>query len=217
MRARRWTKTIGLLACVAGLAGLVTQVAAAGSYGPAGVSLDHLSIAPCPSQTLTTPFARWADLGTYFLSPGGSFETSTGWTLAGSAKRVSGNEPWYVTSTADRQSLSLPSGSSATTVSICATILTPALRFFYRNTGSPSSTLRLDMTYSDAFGIARTKTLSRFTGNASWAVGLPVLFLQNVAPAAATNGSTWVTFRLTAEGTGGNWQVDDFYVDPRKY
>ncbi len=67
----------------------------------------------CPSQALTQPFARWLDPLLYTPLRGGSMEDATpGWKLSG-ATVVAGNEPFYVRSSADRRSLSLPRGSSA--------------------------------------------------------------------------------------------------------
>ena len=86
--------------------------------------------ATCDTST-SQPFARWGDTRSYVLVPGGSFESgAAGWKLNGGAKVVSGNEPFYVRSTADRYSLYLPSGSSATTPPMCFGLGDWNARFF---------------------------------------------------------------------------------------
>src|SRR2546421_9272645 len=90
----------------------------------------------CPGQTYLQPFTPWLDYANYVTVPNGSFESSAGWTLTGDAADGSGNEPFYVGSDADSESLSLPPGASATSPPLCVTLLHPDLRFFARNTGS---------------------------------------------------------------------------------
>src|SRR5690242_9713299 len=95
-----------------GAAALAALVAGALSTG--AVAVDK-QVADCPPQTLVQPFLKWHDHGSYFLAPGGDFEaTPAGWTLAGAAAVVSGNEPYQVNSSSDANSLSLPTGSAAT-------------------------------------------------------------------------------------------------------
>jgi hypothetical protein len=54
----------------------------------------------------TQPFARFGDYRYYVLTPGGFFEPGTkAWSLSGGAKIVTGNETFYVRSSADRYSL----------------------------------------------------------------------------------------------------------------
>jgi hypothetical protein len=66
----------------------------------------------CDDRALERPFLRFLDPLAYTLVPGGDFESSAGWTLAGGARIVDGNEPWKVHGASDSHSLSLPSGST---------------------------------------------------------------------------------------------------------
>jgi hypothetical protein len=172
----------------------------------------------CPTYTTVQPFQSWGDTGYYFLGPAGTFETSlSGWTVKGSAKIVGGNETYYVNSTKDKNSLSLPSGSSITSPSICVTTDTPDLRVFVLNTGTSSSVMNVTMTYTDNKGKPHTVTVAQLRGGSTWGLSQPILFLQNISGILASNGCTWVTFQFAPADNKGKWQVDDFYVDPVKH
>src|SRR4029077_8262241 len=77
----------------------------------------------CGSQVYSNPFARWGDNNSYTPVPGGTFETGVPpWALSSGANVVAGNESDYVTASSDHHSLSLPSGSSATSPAVCTSI-----------------------------------------------------------------------------------------------
>ena len=89
---------------------------------PAAASADGLNLGlnGCPAQTIEHPFARWLDNSNYVLAPGGTFEGAMdGWKLTGGAKVVAGSEPFAAHGAGEKNALSLPSGSSATTPPIC--------------------------------------------------------------------------------------------------
>jgi hypothetical protein len=174
-----------------------------------------VTMSTCPTYTLVQPFQTWTDTGSYFLGPGGDFEsTLTGWTAKGIAKIVSGNESSYVNSKSDKYSVSLPGGSSITSPSVCVTTSTPDLRLFVRNTGLSSGKLNVNMTYTNKAGKPATITVASLTGTSTWALSPSVNFLQSIVPLVNSCGQTWVTF--TFAPSGGAWQVDDFFVDPFK-
>src|SRR5207247_954629 len=98
--------------------------------------------------TRTKPFLPWGDQNDYVLIPGGALETgSNSWRLKGGATLVAGNEPYHVHSQSDDEALSLPPGSSAQTNKVCLELLSPTLRFFAVNSGSPTSLLHLDVAF----------------------------------------------------------------------
>jgi hypothetical protein len=196
-------------ALAAVVAALVAAIAASGVA--AGTAVP-----PCPSRTLTQPFLPWGDRDPYFLAPEGSMESTYSWSLENGARRVPGNEPFYVNSSADRFSLALPYGSSAQTAPMCVTIFNPTMRFFARNSGSASSSLKVEVLYMGRDGIQRTATVGTITGGLSWTPSPALSFLRYTAPAVGGGGQTWVSFRFRPTGWGGNWQIDDLYVDPLK-
>jgi hypothetical protein len=169
------------------------------------------------SPALTKPFMPWLDFGSYFLAPGGDFESGLGgWTTTGSARVVAGNESYFVTSSADDQSLSLPSGSSVTTPAMCVSLDSPDFRLFVRNTGSLLSLMTVAVNYTDASGRKRSLPLVPLAAGSSWSLSLPELMLANIPSILSSNGHTSVSFTLAPVGAG-KWQVDDFYVDPIKH
>jgi hypothetical protein len=201
-----------LCAIVGALACLALTAASASSAGP----LDRV-LTPC-ADPVSHPFQAWSDGAGYALAPNGSFENGAGgWTLTGEAALTSGNEPFQVRGANDATSLSLPAGSSALSSPACVGTLSPTLRFFARNAGSPASTLRVDAVYTDALGLHWSVPIATVSASADWAPTRAYLILANVtALPLLTNGSAQVSFRFTAQGTGGDWQIDDVFIDPYK-
>jgi hypothetical protein len=185
----------------------------AAAVQPAGASLDS-----CPTAPLSHPFLPWLDLGSYSLAPNGGLEDgAAGWSLAGGAGVVRGNESYSVGSSTDSSSLALPNGSSATTSATCIGLLDPTLRFFAVNKGSLLSTLKVEALYTDAGGNPRAQTIGLILGTGGWQPTLPTLILANLsAPPLVTNGQLRVAFRFTPQGALGAWQIDDVYIDPLK-
>jgi hypothetical protein len=165
----------------------------------------------CPGQTYVQPFIPWLDFANYVMIPNGSFESIDGWALSGGAAQVAGNEPFYVNDSGDSNSLALPPGASAVSPSMCFTLLHPDLRFFARNTGSPTSTLQVDV-ITNVLGLRVTTPVAALVAGASWQPTAPLPFLTNLLSPV----SEGVQFRFTAQGRGGAWQIDDDYVDPFK-
>src|SRR5690348_15727206 len=91
--------------CAAAAAVVALAAPAAASAGPLTDNAPS-----CDTQVLGQPFLPWADVASYTLNPGGSFEGGApGWSLDG-ASVSGGNEPFNVTAAGDSRSLSLPGG-----------------------------------------------------------------------------------------------------------
>jgi hypothetical protein len=143
------------------LAGAVVLASVAGLASLAGTA--HATYA-CPTYPTAEPFTPWADAGDYFLGPSGSFEGSlTGWTAKGKPVIVSGNESFHVNSPSDTHSLSLPNGTALTSPSICVTLDTPDFRMFVMNTGTATSILNVNMTYTDNKGKTHMVTVAKLS------------------------------------------------------
>ena len=174
----------------------------------------------CGDRALERPFLRFLDPLAYTLVPGGDFESTAGWTLTGGARIVDGNEPWKVHGASDSHSLSLPSGSSATSPPVCIHLLDPTVRFFGVNNGSLLSLMRVDVLYNDAGGRQRTLLAGLAPGTGTWLPTLPYLFLENALQVLSLDGlTTEVRFRFTPTNIllgSGKWRIDDVYVDPLK-
>jgi hypothetical protein len=199
---------VRILAIVGLISATTAQLARAGSLQPAtGV---------CSGQVFSQPFLPWLDPGKYTPAPGGALESTSGWTLSGGAKLVSGNESFRVHSSKDRYSLSLPSGSSATTKGMCVGTLYPTLRLFTVNSGSLLSTLKVEAIFPTALG-KLTVPVGVVAGAPTWQPTLPLAYLGNFTTLPLlTNGTTTVQFRFTPIGSGSGFRIDDVYVDPYK-
>src|ERR671937_2685754 len=184
---------------------------------PAGAAAEGV-VGACPSSVYEQPFTPWLDFASYVLAPNGGLESgAAGWSLDGGATVAAENESFYVHGASEGSSLSLPSGSTATTSSMCVDAWSPDLRFFARNTGSLLSTLKVEVLYTDVLGQSRALTVALLAAGSTWQPTLPVAFLANlVVPTLVTDGTTSVAFRFTPQGSWSGWEIDDVYVDPFK-
>jgi hypothetical protein len=159
-------------------------------------------------------FAAWGDAARYWLAPNGGLENgSADWSLSGGASVVPGNEPFLASGS---HSLSLPSGSSATSPVICIGSNDPYVRLFGTDAGGADGGLHVRVTWygllNRVLGITDFTTyapgngwdaLGRLNSSGGGNVLVPLL------------GSTSARVELTPIGAGSRWQVDDLYVDPR--
>jgi hypothetical protein len=194
------------------LAGAIAGVAAACAFAaPAHAGILTTSATNCDDGVLTQPFQRWHDNANY--KSVGTFEDgAAGWTLAGGAKVVSGNETYAVHGARESHSLSLPSGASATTPPVCVGLNEPTLRFFTRKNSGLLSTMTVWVDVQTSVGVWVTLPLGVDLGG-GWHPSLPMLVVANLLPLLPPD-QTAVRFRF-APLLGGSWQVDDVYVDPR--
>ena len=167
----------------------------------------------CPSGG-TQVFAAWADAAAYFLAPNGGFENgSTGWSLGGGASVVPGNEPFFASGT---HSLSLPSGSTATSPVICIGPSEVDLRMFASDAAGSDGGLHVRVVWYGVLNrVLGVSDFDTFTPGSGWA---PTDKLSSTGglsvPLVPLLGSTSARVELTPLGAGSSWQVDDLYVDP---
>ena len=191
------------------LAALMTLVATAATLAvSAAPARAALGIA-CPDAT-TTPFRPWSDTANYAYVPGGGFEAgTTAWTLAGGAAAVSGNERFYLHSTADKSSLRLPAGATATSPPMCIALLSSKMRFVV--SGSSGAQVHVQVIYrglvSSVLGIFDGGTV---TSNGTWQPSPQISMLGGLLPLL----TQYVQFRFVA--TSGTVLLDDVYLDPWK-
>jgi hypothetical protein len=210
MDARRKTRSEGTPHMSLRLKTLLTTVIATAAFVPttAAQAGPIVADAPdCAAQSLSQPFLGFADPMQYTLLSGGTFENGNRWS-GGSV--VSGNEPWNVTDGRDHKSLSLVSGSTTTSGSICVGVDHPDIRFFAA-ASDPGATLRVEVLFEDAFGHVLSAPVGAVTGSSGWSPTLPMPIGVNLLPLLPDN-HTAVAFRFSA--SGGDWTIDDVYVDP---
>jgi hypothetical protein len=168
----------------------------------------------CSYPGAKTVFAPWGDQHSYALAPDGGFESGgAGWSLRGGAGVVAGNESYQLNGAADSRSLALPAGSSATSPPICMSIDTPLLRLMARNTGDPSSSLRVEAIYS-LLGLVRTNVINTVSAGSSWEPSKQMSTVLGLSTIIGTILPSAIEVRITPLDSKGQWQVDDLYVDP---
>ena len=198
-------RAIGALVAAA----VVTLAAAA---APAQAGLLVASAKNCPTNASSQVFLRWLDPLRYEKAPGGGAESTAGWTLSGGARIVSGNEPWKVGG-GGSSSLLLPRGSKATTGTMCVGIGHLVMRFFARRTsGWLLDSLKVEVLFEGSGGQVNSLPIGLVLAGGSWQPTLPFPVLASLLP-LLPGDQTPVSFRFTPVG-GGNWQIDDVYVDP---
>jgi hypothetical protein len=166
-------------------------------------------------STASKVFAPWGDQDNYLLVPGGAFEPGhPTWAMSGGARVAPGNEPFYVRSAADQNSLYLPSGSSALSPTVCFGLGDWHARFFVRNVGSAQGSLRVDVAVKSLLGLVSILDGGTVRGTGVWTpsprIGLTFTNLCSLLGVRA------VAFRFRTVGSGAAFQVDDVYLDPWK-
>jgi len=186
---------------------LVSALLAALAAAPVSSAATSFS---CTYGPASHPFVSWGDLSSYTLVPGGSFESGApGWTLAGGARVVSGNESYYANSRYDSNSLALPAGSSATTAPFCVSLLRPTIRLFVANGGSSASRLRVKVVFRGLLGVLGILDGGTISAGSAWKPS-PIMLATLNAPL----GTKAAQFVFTPADSSGNWRIDDLYVDP---
>jgi hypothetical protein len=168
---------------------------------------------------VTYPFAPWGDYAKYAFVPNGGFESgATGWKLSGGAQVVSGNESFYVHGPRERYSLRMPPGSTATTAPMCISLFSGKMRFFTANAGAPTARLKVQVLYNGGVGsllgtvgkLLGLAEVGYVTSGAAWQPSPPIGMLGGTLPLLTSS----VQFRFSAPYDGGNFRLDDVYLDP---
>jgi hypothetical protein len=164
----------------------------------------------CPG-TYSKPFAQWGDSASYTLVGDGTFEGgASGWSLAGGAKVVAGNEPFYVHGAGEARSVLLPRGSSATSPPVCMVLGRPKARLFAVAPGG-SGSMRVDVLSRNLLGILSVIDGGVVTAGSRWAPTEPLSLLGSNLGSALW--ATWVQLRFRPIGDT-SLAIDDVYVDP---
>jgi hypothetical protein len=175
--------------------------------GTAGAGLLSTGTASSCDPNTSQAFEDWGDSSTYRLMPGGSFDSGAGWTLAGGAKVVSGNEPYALVP--GTHSLLIPAGGTATSPTVCFSFGDLHSRFVVRSTGG-SGKLEVDVQVKSLLGLLSILDGGTVSADGTWDPSPKVsALISNVGSLLTTKA---ISLRLHASGTG--FQVDDVYLDP---
>jgi hypothetical protein len=166
---------------------------------------------PSCAGTYEKPFAPWGDNASYMLVRDGTFEGgAAGWSLAGGAKVVTGNETFFVHGAGETRSLLLPAGSSATSPAVCMVLGQPKMRLF-AIAPSGSGSMRVSILSRNLLGILSILDGGVVTAGSRWQP-TPALSLLG-SNLASPLWASWVQLRFRPIGTS-TLAIDDVYVDP---
>lgn len=188
--------------CVLGVAAV-----AAATIGPTSAKAGVLSCGTSAERV----FAPWGDMSPYTIAPNGDLSSgSLGWSLAGGAKVVAENNSLRK----GVNSVSLPSGASATSPAACVKLADPASRFFLRGT-SGTGKMKVDIQYKSLLGLTVTTNLGYTTAGAKWQPSPKYgHVLANILGTLALNSKLSANLRFKFTAVGGSFMVDDLFVDP---
>ncbi|MEA2210789.1 MAG: hypothetical protein QOF83_737 [Solirubrobacteraceae bacterium] len=209
----RPSKFLALATTVAGLLIAAQPAAAARPRSVPQVAAQPASAdASCPAVDASPLLSNFGDSSNYAPLSGGTFEGSTAdWSLT-DASAVDGNEPWFVVSSEDSQSLRLASGGSAVSPSFCVDNQVPSFRFFAENVrGGRRAKLSVRVDWTDAQGnTGSTPAYALHRKDyASWQLS-PVFALMAGLP----DGNTLSAQLVFSASRGSAWQIDDVLLDP---
>ena len=199
-RAARCAASLGLAAIAAGLGASQARAAVA---LPAAAPLSS-----CATQAMSQPFAGLKDQHFYTLAPEGDFNSAADWQLSGGAALVQ-------TAGAGGQAdgvLNLPSRAQATSPVMCITSDYPTARLHVRNIKGAEGVFFYVSYYQNGTWTTPKNTGQFHGDHSSWTLSNPM----NVQP-LKTSGWQQVRFTFVGGGTTSDFQVDDFWVDPRAY
>ena len=206
----RGARAVGLAGLIGALLGVVAaHPASAATTTQIPATPAFTDPATCASPSMSQTFLSVKDRNWYTLAPGQSPEgfTGSGWTLANGAEIVT-------TQLQDGQSgsvLNLPTGSVAVSPPICVTSDYPTARTLVRNVVGGDG-VQFYVSYQGTRTWEQPQNTGQLHGQQSnWTVSNPV----NVQPDHHTVGWQIVRFAFVAGGRTSDFQVYNFYVDPR--
>lgn len=196
------------LACVAALTLLMMVVIPGAAYASS-----------CPAQPTTTAFTQWGDTGSYFLVPGGNFESqlaASGWIVNGASQTL-GNEPFFVDGRSDAYSLTIDGHGSAVSPMFCIDDSMQTFRFFAHALGGGGNLqVQLDVQSSHWPFSMQPGRVVTLTGHsmADWAPTDPLELTNGVNLPNGQSASGQLVFDVAGHS---GWQIDDIYVDPYRW
>ena len=201
-------RSLGRLAGVASLVG-ATSLIAVPALG-ASAATTPVPTASCPAPALSQPFLNLGDSNYYTLAPGGAFSdpSGDGWSLSGGAKIERSLQPDGTTG----EVLDLPSKAEAVSPVMCISSSFPTARLSVRNVVG-SEGVFFYVSYANGTSWTTPKNTGQFHGQQNaWTLSNPM----NVQP-ENTPGWQQVRFTFIAGGTTSDFQVKNFWVDPRTH
>jgi hypothetical protein len=96
-------------------------------------------------------------------------------------------------------------------------LLSPTLRLFAQNSGSPLSSLQVSVQVPGPLGGQQTVPVAVVSAGSDWQPTAQIPIVVNLLSLPLVNSDgTDVSFQFTPLGSGGDWTIDDVYLDPFK-
>ena len=195
-----------------GLFSLAGLVIACCSMLPAAATAatSAVNTSACAAPTLTHPFLSVRDSNWYTLTPGQSIDNfdGSGWMLTGGASIETGG----LADGRTGQFLDLPSGSRAISPTLCVDAGYQTARTEVRDVAG-SEGVQFYVSYAGTNTWNTPQNTGQVHGKqTSWTLSDPV----NVQP-SNTPGWQLVRFTFVPGGTRSDFQIYNFYVDPRMH
>jgi hypothetical protein len=162
----------------------------------------------CSAPQLTQPFLSIRDSNWYTLVPGQTADSfnGTGWTLSGGAHIASSS----LSDGAQGNALDLPSGSSAVSPPVCVSSDYPTARTMVRDVAG-SEGVHVSVSYAGTKTADTPQNVGQVHGTQSaWTASNQF----NVHPGNLP-GWQLVQFTLTPGGRSSEFQIYNFWIDPR--
>jgi hypothetical protein len=170
--------------------------------------------AACPTAPTTKAFLAFGDSADYSLAPNGAFEAGAGgWALSG-ASVTAGNESYKVHGASDAKSLALKATGQAVSPAFCVSTAQPTFRFFAKRTSGTWGVLNVKLRWTGDNGQTNETVVGSVTaGDTSWHP-TQVFSLSSVLGQWNSSQATNAQLVLDPEDYGGDWSIDDVYIDP---
>jgi hypothetical protein len=191
-----------------GVCGSVAALLACLAASPALASPSPVDTSRCSAPQVAQPFLPLGDSNWYTLAPGQSVDNfaGDGWTLSGGASLQTAQ----LADGATGSVLDLPSGSHAVSPPMCVSTDYPTARAMARDVIG-SEGIEVYVAYAGTKTQGKPKSVGRVHGNPSaWNAADPF----KINPGKA-RGWQLVQFTLVPGGASSDFQVYNFYVDPR--
>lgn len=169
--------------------------------------------AACPTAATTKAFKAFGDTADYSLLSNGAFESGTGgWSLSG-ASVVSGNETFKVRASSDSKSLAIGARGLVVSPAFCVSTDHPSFRFFAKRTSGTWGVLNVKLRWKVGAGTTNETVVGSVTTGTAWTPTQSFNLSQNLGLWNANQvGTAQIVF--DPEDYGGNWAIDDVYIDP---
>jgi hypothetical protein len=172
----------------------------------------QVSASSCPTRTTSKPFTAWGDDNDYFVVPGGTFESSPGWSYFGNISVVNDQAPWKVNGSTHSKALNLPAYTTAMPPNMCIASNVDLIRFFYKDPGVSGARLLVKI---EAWNSAGTngrviKEYRISSGKSGWKLSSTLALPNN----RDSKGEQMITITVTPVDTAATWRIDDMMLDP---